>query len=100
MAKTRSAMVALATAIVFSPAAFAQQPLPPMGRMAPARPPAAAPRPPGAPVAAAPSRSAAACHNGASFDRFLADLKQRAIAQGVSQRAISEASPYLVYEQS
>jgi lytic murein transglycosylase len=52
------------------------------------------------PVAAAPSRSAAACHNGASFDRFLADLKQQAIAQGVSQRAISEASPYLVYEQS
>jgi lytic murein transglycosylase len=52
-----------------------------------------------APVAAAPSRSGAACHNGASFDRFLADLKQQAIAQGVSQRAISEASPYLTYDQ-
>jgi lytic murein transglycosylase len=42
---------------------------------------------------------AASCHNGASFDRFLADLKQQAIAAGVSQRAISEAAPYLVYDQ-
>ena len=48
----------------------------------------------------APSPRAAACHNGASFDRFLADLKQQAIAAGVSQRAIAEAAPYLVYDQS
>jgi lytic murein transglycosylase len=34
-----------------------------------------------------------------SFDRFLAELKQEAIAAGVSQRAISEASPGLVYDQ-
>jgi lytic murein transglycosylase len=34
-----------------------------------------------------------------SFDRFLADLKQQAVAAGVSQRAIAEASPYLVYDQ-
>jgi lytic murein transglycosylase len=34
-----------------------------------------------------------------SFDRFLIDLKQQAIAGGVSQRAIAEASPYLVYDQ-
>jgi lytic murein transglycosylase len=34
-----------------------------------------------------------------SFDRFLADLKAQAAAAGVSQRAIAEASPYLVYEQ-
>jgi lytic murein transglycosylase len=54
---------------------------------APARPPAA------------PSPRAAACHNGASFDRFLADLKQQAVAAGVSQRAIAEAAPYLVYDQ-
>ena len=93
MTKTRFAMAALATAVAISPAAFAQQVLPPMGRTAPARPPAAAPKPPGAPVAAAPSRSAAACHNGASFDRFLADLKQQAIAQGVSQRAIAKPRP-------
>jgi lytic murein transglycosylase len=34
-----------------------------------------------------------------SFDRFLADLKQQAVAAGVSQRAMAEASPYLVYDQ-
>ena len=33
-----------------------------------------------------------------SFDRFLADLKQQAVADGVSQRTIAEASPYLVYD--
>jgi lytic murein transglycosylase len=54
-------------------------------------PAAAAPR--------APSARAASCHNGASFQQFLADLKQQAVAQGVSQRAISEASPYLTYDQ-
>jgi lytic murein transglycosylase len=52
-----------------------------------------------APTRAAPVPRAASCHNGASFDRFLADLKQQALAAGVSQRAISEASPYLVYDQ-
>ncbi len=34
-----------------------------------------------------------------SFDRFLADLKQQAVTAGVSQRAIAEASPWLVYDQ-
>jgi lytic murein transglycosylase len=34
-----------------------------------------------------------------NFDRFLADLKQQAVAAGVSQRAMAEASPYLVYDQ-
>jgi len=53
-------------------------------------------RPPARPV---PSPRAAACHNGMSFDRFLADLKQQAVAAGVSQRALSEAAPYLVYDQ-
>jgi lytic murein transglycosylase len=48
---------------------------------------------------AAPSPRAASCHNGLSFDRFLADLKQQAVAVGVSQRAVAEASPYLVYDQ-
>ena len=46
-----------------------------------------------------PVPRAASCHNGASFDRFLAELKQQAMAAGVSQRAIGEASPYLVYDQ-
>ena len=61
---------------------------------APAQPMPAPARP-----AAAPMPRAAACHNGQSFDRFLAELKQQAAAAGVSQRAISEASPYLVYDQ-
>jgi lytic murein transglycosylase len=34
-----------------------------------------------------------------SFDRFLADLKAQALAAGVSQHTIAEASPYLVYDQ-
>jgi len=34
-----------------------------------------------------------------NFDRFLADLKQQAVAAGVSPRALSEAAPYLVYDQ-
>ena len=33
------------------------------------------------------------------FDRFLADLKQQAVAEGVSQRALAEAAPYLTYDQ-
>jgi len=54
---------------------------------------------PTVPKATAPSPRAASCHNGASFDRFLAEVKQQAISAGVSQRTISEASPYLVYDQ-
>jgi lytic murein transglycosylase len=68
--------------------ASAQQPFPP-----PLKPVTAAPRP------AAASPRAAACHNGLSFDRFLAELKQKAVAGGVSQHAIAEASPGLVYDQ-
>ncbi|MGB3448177.1 MAG: lytic murein transglycosylase [Xanthobacteraceae bacterium] len=41
----------------------------------------------------------ASCHNGMSFQQFLASLKQYAIKAGVSQRAIAAASPYLVYDQ-
>ena len=89
MLKTRFAIAAVTIMTALSSAASAQQLVP-----APGRPPAAATRPP-----AAPSPRAASCHNGATFDRFLADLKQQAIAAGVSQRALAEASPYLVYEQ-
>ncbi len=52
-----------------------------------------------APARSTPAPRAASCHNGANFDRFLAELKQQAVAAGVSQRAISEAAPYLVYDQ-
>jgi len=41
----------------------------------------------------------ASCHGGQSFDQFLAGLKQQAVAAGVSQRALSAAGPYLVYDQ-
>jgi lytic murein transglycosylase len=85
----RIAVTAVTAFLAFSSAASAQQPF-----ASPARPPAASPRP-----AAVPSARAASCHNGASFERFLAELKQRAIAEGVSQQAISEAQPYLVYDQ-
>jgi len=78
----RVAIAAAITTLALASAASAQL-LP-----APARP--AAP--------AKPSR-AASCHNGANFDRFLSDLKQQAVAAGVSQRALSEAAPYLVYDQ-
>src|ERR1700731_2483108 len=74
--------------LILAKAAWAQDAVP--GFSAPPR---------AAPTRAAPVPRAASCHNGASFDRFLADLKQQALAAGVSQRAISEASPYLVYDQ-
>ncbi|SFP45629.1 lytic murein transglycosylase [Bradyrhizobium sp. Ghvi] len=54
---------------------------------------------PAAPKATSPSPRAAACHKGEGFDRFLADVKSQAVAAGVSQRTIAEASPYLVYDQ-
>ncbi len=41
-----------------------------------------------------------ACRAGTSFDKFLAQLKQDAAAEGVSQRAIASASPFLVYDPS
>lgn len=47
----------------------------------------------------ATAQSGARCHNGQSFDQFLAGLKQDAVAAGVSQRAIAAASPYMVYDQ-
>ena len=51
----------------------------------------------GAPPAIA--QSGASCHGGMSFDRFLAGLKQQAVAAGVSQSAIAEAAPEMVYDQ-
>jgi lytic murein transglycosylase len=97
-------VAAVAGSLAFSSASVAQ-PAPAPVRPAPARPAAVQPNPPaagvpGQPVARARSPGAAACHNGQSFDRFLADLKQRAVAEGVSQRALSAAAPYLTYDQS
>src|SRR5689334_10892331 len=87
--RNSAAVGAIAGLLGWMSAVPAQQLLP-----APARPMVTAPRPPGA-----PSPRAASCHNGASFDKFLAELKQKAVAAGVSQRTIAEAAPYLVYDQ-
>ncbi|MGB3271688.1 MAG: lytic murein transglycosylase [Xanthobacteraceae bacterium] len=51
-----------------------------------------------APQAALAQRGAS-CHGGASFDRFLAGLLQKAQAAGVSQRTIAATTPLLVYDQ-
>lgn len=89
MSKTRFAIAAAALLALSVPAAAQFAPLP----ARPAAPKATAPK------TTAPSLRAASCHNGASFDRFLADVKSQAVAAGVSQRTISEAAPYLVYDQ-
>lgn len=47
----------------------------------------------------AQAQRGASCHGGASFDRFLAALLQKATAAGVSQRTIAATSPLLVYDQ-
>ena len=93
-------LVAAAASLSLSSLAIAQ-PAPGTGPAAAAPRPVVAPAPGQQPPAAAPrAPRAAACHNGMSFDRFLADLKQQAVAEGVSQRALTEAAPYLVYDQS
>ena len=89
------AAASFALSLAFSSAALAQfTPAPDQPAAASPRRAAAKPRP-----AAAPSQRTASCHNGLSFERFLGDLKQQAVAAGVSQRAMAEASPYLVYDQ-
>ena len=85
MVQTRFLIAAVAL-LACSATATAQM-LPPPGK-------------PAAPRASIPSPRAASCHNGASFDRFLADVKQQAVAEGVSQHALAEAAPYLTYDQS
>jgi len=45
------------------------------------------------------AQSGARCHGGQNFDQFLNQLKQDAVAAGVSQRTIAAASPYMVYDQ-
>jgi len=84
----RAAIAVIAGVLALASTASAQQLPPPL-----ARSPVTGPR-----VPTTPPR-AASCHNGASFDRFLAELKQQAAAQGVSQRTLAEAGPYLVYDQ-
>jgi lytic murein transglycosylase len=82
----RIAIAMIAGSLALSSAGSAQQLVP-----APTRPTAVSPKSPASP-------RAESCHNGASFDRFLTELKQQAIAAGVSQRALADAAPYLVYD--
>jgi lytic murein transglycosylase len=89
MLQTRFAIAATALLTLALPASAQFAPPP----AKPAAPKATAPK------ATAPSPRAASCHNGANFDRFLSDVKQQAVAAGVSQRTMAEASPYLVYDQ-
>ncbi len=88
------AALIIAASVALASAVSAQQPFPPPLKPATATPPPATSRP-----ATSPSPRAASCHAGQPFDRFLAELKQKAVAAGVSQRAIAEASPELVYDQ-
>src|SRR4051812_27145111 len=89
-------------AFLFGPMPASAQPAPAPVRPTVAKPAIAPARPVLAPTQqppASPSLRGAACHGGKSFDQFLAGLKQEAAAAGVSQAALAEASPYLVYDQ-
>src|SRR4051795_3847965 len=89
-------------AILLGPMLASAQPAPAPVRPILARPAIAPARPALAPTqqgVASASPRGAACHGGKSFDQFLAALKQEAAAAGVSQAALAEAAPYLVYDQ-
>jgi lytic murein transglycosylase len=49
--------------------------------------------------AATQAFAAAPCRTAGSFDQWLANFKQEALAQGISRNAIAQASPFLVYDQ-
>src|SRR5207342_1658462 len=100
MVTTIAASLVLSSSVSAQPAPSPVRPAPARPAVAPLPKPIATPgqQPVARPAAVAP-RGGAACHNGMSFDRFLADLKQQAVAEGVSQHALAEAAPYLVYEQ-
>src|SRR5512143_3848764 len=42
---------------------------------------------------------AATCRNAGSFEKWLADFKKEALAQGISPSVLAAASPYLQFEQ-
>src|SRR5690348_1324474 len=43
--------------------------------------------------------AAASCRNTGRFDSWLAQFRQEALAQGISQHAITAAAPYMTYDQ-
>jgi lytic murein transglycosylase len=48
-------------------------------------------------LSAAPA-FAASCHNTGKFESWLGEFKREAAAQGISQHALREAAPYMVYD--
>ncbi len=48
---------------------------------------------------ASTAAQAATCRNSGSYDAWLSAFAREAAAQGISQRAIAEAAPYLTYDQ-
>jgi lytic murein transglycosylase len=52
-----------------------------------------------APAAPAPAAKAAPCRTNGAFDAWLATFEREALAQGISQRAITAAAPSLTYDQ-
>jgi lytic murein transglycosylase len=50
-------------------------------------------------LAGNPAYADAPCRTGGPYDAWLAAFEREAAAQGVSQRAITEAAPYLTYDQ-
>jgi len=70
---------------------------------APLSDPSAAPapkaRPAAKPAKATPSSAAAPCHTSGTYDAWLAAFEREALAQNISQRAISAAAPHLKYDQ-
>jgi lytic murein transglycosylase len=99
-------IVSVAMSLVFvaaalSPASAQQGAAPQRPQLArpPAMPQIQAPALQSQRPAMSPSPRAATCHGGQNFDAFLAELKQKAVAAGVSQRALAAASAGLVYDQ-
>jgi lytic murein transglycosylase len=50
-------------------------------------------------LASAPALAQPNCRNTGNFDRWLADFKREALAQGISPAALAAAAPYLVLDQ-
>src|ERR1700760_1879149 len=49
-------------------------------------------------VVGTPAFAQAPCRTSGSFDQWLAQFEQQALAQGISRNAIAQATPYLTYD--